>query len=165
MRLPGAGHSWCYGTPGVAMAVAAAARALGRDDWQGTARRLARDASAAPLPPEPDLGLCHGLAGTAHTLHRLYRATGEPSCASAARRAFRALLRRRRPEEGGGFPVDPSSAHTGTARGAERQREVGGLLRGSAGIGLALLGGLAATPPLWDGVMLLDQIPKTSAKS
>jgi class I lanthipeptide synthase len=60
-------HAWCYGTPGVAMGMFAAARALNHreraDDW---ARRLglalADDASDARLD---SAGFCHGAAGLA----------------------------------------------------------------------------------------------------
>jgi len=63
--------SWCYGATGIARAQQIAAIALGDTGWQ----REAETALAANLAPErlaeiTDPGLCHGIAGITHTLHR-----------------------------------------------------------------------------------------------
>ncbi|MCP4655950.1 MAG: lanthionine synthetase C family protein [bacterium] len=150
--------AWCYGDPGVAVALLGAARSVGREDWEQEALRIAQ--RAAERPPESsgiqDAGLCHGAAGLGHLFNRLYQATGEEKMAEAARYWFRRALGMRRPGEGiAGYLAlsmvpgkDDEMAWT----------PVRGFLTGAAGIGLALIAAVSATKPEWDRV-LLSSIP------
>jgi lantibiotic modifying enzyme len=150
--------AWCYGDLGVAAALAVAARAVGRDDWQAAALRVARRAAARP--PERsgvlDAGLCHGAAGVAHVFARLAAAAGDASLADAARRWYAVALDLRRPDEGvagylsweptrGGWIADP------------------GFLTGAAGVALALAAGIAPAEPGWDRVLGISTAPVAAA--
>jgi lantibiotic modifying enzyme len=75
--------AWCYGDPGVAVALLAAGR---REE----ALEVARAAASRPLENcgVVDGGLCHGAAGLLHVFNRLHQATGEDILAEAARRWF-----------------------------------------------------------------------------
>src|SRR5580658_7389340 len=79
-RLPGGGPSafpglvapdtaatstrtaWCYGDPGIAIAMLGAARALGDHTWEDRALQVARGAAQRPAEQTGvrDAGLCHG---------------------------------------------------------------------------------------------------------
>lgn len=79
--------AWCYGDPGVAVALLAAGR---RDDAVEVAR------AAATRPVEScgvvDAGICHGAAGLLHVFNRLHQETGDGVLAEAARRWFEHTL-------------------------------------------------------------------------
>jgi hypothetical protein len=151
--------SWCCGEAGVAAGLLGAARAVGEPRWESAALELARAAAARP-PADGgvvDAGLCHGAAGVAHAFLRLHRATGDERCADAARRWFRDLLDRRRPGRGEtGFFTAPRASHFGSPGGEAELAEVGGLMRGVAGIGLTLLAATSEVPPAWDRLLLLS---------
>ncbi len=144
--------AWCYGDPGIALAVDVSARALGRPDWQ--ARALAVGRSAARRAPEEtgvtDFSLCHGAAGLGHMFNRLCQETGEAVFADAGRFWLRRSLAARLPERG--FPGYEKLAP------AEWLAEPG-LLNGAAGVGLALLAGVSSCEPGWDRVLLMSSFP------
>jgi lantibiotic modifying enzyme len=143
--------AWCYGDPGVAIAMLSAARGAGRRDWEADALRIAR--RAATRSPESsgvrDAGLCHGAAGVAHVFNRMHQATGEDWLADAARAWFARALDMRQPNGVGGF-----LGYTPSAEAPWRPET--GLLTGAAGIGLALLAACTSVEPEWDRVLLLD---------
>lgn len=155
--------AWCYGDPGIALALLAAARAVGEPAWEREALALAR--AAARRPPENcnvnDAGLCHGAAGLGHLLNRLYQATGEPEFLEAARAWLRRALSYREPGRGiGGFlaytTVDESFEEMGWIDDA-------GFLIGSAGMALILLAATSGVEPAWDRVLLISPLPGKSA--
>lgn len=148
--------AWCYGDPGVATALLAAARAIRAPEWEHEAISVALE--AARRPPNQtgviDGGLCHGSAGLAHVYHRLYRATGNRLFAVAARNWIKRTLAFRRP--GGGI-----AGFFAWSRGYAPPppwRSVPGFLRGAAGIVLALLAATDSQPPDWDRVLLLSTL-------
>jgi hypothetical protein len=116
--------AWCYGDPGIAVALYPADR--------GAALALARE--AARRAPDDcgvrDASLCHGAAGLAHLYNRLAQATGDAELAAVARTWLERALAMR--------PVDPG-AH---------------LLDGTVGVGLALLAATTRTEPRWDRLLL-----------
>ena len=141
--------AWCYGDPGVAVALLSAAHALDDADLLGEAREVARGCAARVEPLVRDAGLCHGSAGLGHVFARLGRGLGDPEVLDLAGWWMREALRARTPGEGvGGYltyrPDD------------DRYEAEPGVLEGSAGIGLALLSALSAEEPWWDGLLLLD---------
>jgi lantibiotic modifying enzyme len=149
--------AWCAGNAGLSVALLAAGRACGRDDWDRAARRLAA-AAAERYPDDPggfDPALCHGTAGLSHLFHRWYQATGDPALLAAARRWFERTLARRRPGQGiGGY----------LCRSRQADGRLGwipdpGFLGGAAGIGLALLAAATPVEPAWDRLLLLSGRP------
>ena len=155
--------TWCYGDPGIAMAMLLAARAVGERLWEERALWLARQ--VAKRPPGRtgvvDIGLCHGAAGMGHLLNRLFQATGEEIFQESARSWFRRTLDMRDPERGlaGYLAYDPREA------GADPVWiEDAGLLVGVSGIALSLLGALTPIEPAWDR-MLLASFPVGSASA
>jgi hypothetical protein len=143
--------AWCYGDPGVAIALLAAARACRRADWEAEARALALRAAACP--PEvarvADAALCHGAAGLAHVLRRLHQALGDPELADGARRWFADALAQRRPGDGLGGYRSPHAVE-----GVEQWLPDPSLLTGAPGTALALLGALGGEDPDWDELLL-----------
>jgi hypothetical protein len=151
--------AWCYGDLGIAAALLAAARALGRDDWERQAIAAGHAAAGRFLDGSGvrDAGLCHGAAGVGHLFHRLFRGTGEPRFGEAARHWLGEALALRRPGDGfGGF-----LAYDGVdlEAGGSGWRADSGFLEGSAGVGLALLAALDPGEPAWDRVLLASTRP------
>ncbi len=146
--------AWCAGHAGLAVALLAAGRAGGRDDWQQAAHRLAAAAAARDQEGAgvSDPALCHGTAGLSHLFHRLHQATGDPVLLAAAHRWLRRTLARRRSGAGiGGY----------LCRGRQADGRIGwiadgGFLGGAAGIGLALLAAATPVAPAWDRLLLLS---------
>ncbi len=146
--------AWCAGDAGLSVALLAAGRACGRDDWEGEARRLAVVAAERYLDDAEgfDLALCHGTAGLSHLFHRLHQALGDPALLVAARRWLERTLEWRWPGEGiGGY----------LCRGRKADGSFGwladpGFLGGAAGIGLALLAAATPVEPAWDRLLLLS---------
>jgi lantibiotic biosynthesis protein len=147
--------AWCYGDPGVAAALLAAARAAGEPEWERAAVEVALSAAERPEPGSGirDAGLCHGAAGLGHLFNRMYHTTGEERFADAARFWFERTLAFKQPGQGiGGF-------RTWGVIGEPDElgwRDDAGFLEGTAGVGLALLGALSEVEPAWDRVLAIS---------
>lgn len=137
--------SWCYGTPGIALGVTAAAGLRGRPDWAASVAAALDDAVAAPAGMA-DAGLCHGWAGLAHVLWRLDPVRYE----HAVDTAIDAVLDAFEPDSPFGFR---SASHDGPL-------DHPGLLEGAAGVALALHryahGGDVRTG--WDRALMCPQL-------
>ena len=141
-------QGWCYGDPGVAIALHRAGRvdpacrpiALERARFCG-----GLDLAGARLH---DASLCHGAAGVALILHRMHQDTGDGELAAAATAWYRRVLELASEGQGiggylfarenGSWIADPS------------------ILTGAAGVGLALLAAATSTAPDWDRLLLLS---------
>jgi lantibiotic modifying enzyme len=133
-KRPPSRSAWCYGDPGIAVALLSAAQSLGRGSWAEQALSAARSAANGTEALILSTGLCHGAFGLGHLFNRLFRSTGDEVFAEAARAWFERGL------------AEPWRVRAGDAC----------LLTGTAGIGLALLAAIDDTEPAWDRVMLLD---------
>jgi hypothetical protein len=130
--------AWCYGEPGAAAALLAAARATGdaaleRDAIGLGLRAAGRDVATSGVG---DAGICHGSAGLAHVFNRLWQGTGDPRFAAAAR-AW----------------IDVTLDHL--AAGAVHD-DTGSLLTSIDGIGLVLLAAVGDHEPRWDRLLLMS---------
>jgi lantibiotic modifying enzyme len=147
--------AWCYGDPGVAAALLAAARAAGEPEWEKAAVEVALSCTERPEQGSGirDAGLCHGAAGLGHLFNRMYHTTGEERFADAARFWFERTLAYKQTGQGiGGFRAwgvvgEPTELGW---------RDDAGFLEGTAGIGLALLGALSDVEPAWDRVLAIS---------
>jgi lantibiotic modifying enzyme len=134
--------AWCYGDPGIAVALLAAARGVGFAAWESEAVALAR-AAAGRRPEETrvhDAGFCHGAAGLAHIYNRISQATQDSALADAARSWFERTL----------------DMHQTAERDDEFWAADRSLLTGTAGIGLALLAAITPIQPRWDRMFLVS---------
>ena len=147
--------AWCYGDPGVSLALWAVALHGGSAPAELdaiTERWMARTPEEARAM---DAGLCHGTVGLAHICNRLYQATRRPAYRDAALRWLSHTLALRRPGEGiAGFRAYRNGWTTDA-----------GFLEGVAGIGLALLAALTPVEPEWDALMLCDLPVSPSSSS
>jgi hypothetical protein len=146
--------AWCYGDPGIGLALLTAGRAVAAADWCAEGVATLRAAAARPRTTTgvDDAGLCHGALGLSHVFHRAYRATGDATFAAAARAWLTSALDLRTPGHGiGGFrtwaplPGDPTFVWSGDRT----------LLTGSAGIALALLAAISPIAPAWQRLLCL----------
>src|SRR4051812_6623792 len=147
--------AWCYGDPGVAVALLEAGRARGREDWIELAGRAIDKMAARAHDASGVTGasLCHGSAGLAHLCGRLHLATGRPELADMACHWIDRTLALRGHEDGlGGYsvwdPMDPDEVG-GDVQGP-------GFLAGIAGVALALAAGASDRPPDWDRSLLVS---------
>lgn len=177
---PGPARSaWCYGDPGVALALMLAARDVGELAWATAATDLALRAAARPAGHTgvTDAGLCHGSAGLAHLFNRLYQLTAEQALADAARFWVERTLElcsapgesapgAETPSTKGLAKKSPLTAAPGAAAPARvplptTARPAGngpGLLEGAAGIALALTAAATTADPVWDQMLLVSSI-------
>jgi hypothetical protein len=153
--------AWCYGDPGIAAALWSVAIRTGADpaEWRELALACAR--RPAVLCGVVDVSLCHGAAGLAHLHNRFFQASGDERFRRAARDWFDQTLAMRRRGEGiAGFtgrrPRAPGSDETPV------DQAVPDFIDGAAGVGLALLAGLAREEPGWDRLLLCDLPPGRS---
>jgi hypothetical protein len=149
--------AWCYGEPGVAIALLHAARSAGRTDWERAAVLLARQAAQrSPAQAQVvDAGLCHGAAGLAHLFNRLFQATGDPVLRNAAIGWFAHTLAMQEPGQGiAGYRAWLPGPAMDFSWGADP-----GLLTGAAGVALALLAAATAVEPEWDRLLLVSTRP------
>lgn len=142
--------AWCYGDPGLACVLLAAGGPSPDGLWTKAAhdllvRTMKRSTEETGVV---DATVCHGTAGLAHLFNRAFQATRRPSFALAAQRWFAATLEMRVPgARFGGFRnwwPEVGEWHSD-----------GGLLTGSAGIGLALLAATSDVEPTWDRPLLI----------
>lgn len=149
--------AWCYGDPGVAVALLAAADALKDDALRDEALDLALSCAARGEHESGivDAPLCHGSVGLAHVFHRLYRGLGDERLADAARHWVERTLAWRHPGEpvGGYGSMRPPDE----GEGLEYQPS-GGFLEGAAGVGLALLAAVSEHAPDWDLLLLTKPV-------
>lgn len=152
MREPATRSAWCYGDPGVAIALLGAAITFDRPQWRDAGIALARGVARRSREAIGcrDAGLCHGTAGLGHILNRAYQVTHDEELGDAARGWIRETLATRVQNAVGGFREAPPT------HDEARWEETAGFLTGAAGIGLALLAAATDVPPEWDRVMLLD---------
>lgn len=136
--------AWCYGDPGVAVALLLAGRDLGEPDWQQAGIELGLQAGRR-LPEQSgvtEAGVCHGAAGLAHLFMRMYELAGTEEFAAAATFWIdRTLAMTDR------VPVREAGSHQISWHGP-------GLLEGSAGIALVLLAACEPAEPVWDQMLL-----------
>ena len=151
-------QGWCYGGLGLSAALLAAARAVGRDEWEPQAIEYARLEAGreAEETGVVDMCLCHGGAGNGHVYNRLYQATGEVIFRDAATRWLRSAL--------------SSYDRTLGPCGFLFRRGIDGVwgpnfdfLNGSAGVALALLAASSDVTPEWDRVLMTDISPLLAA--
>ena len=147
--------AWCYGDPGVAGALLAAATAVNDRALEAHAIRIALRAAERPVAAcrVNDAGLCHGAAGLGHTFHRMYLTTGNARLARAARSwLVRALDFRREIDAIAGFGAWSPGENGGSPTWSPEL----GLLEGIAGIALAFSAALTGEDPTWDRLLLLS---------
>lgn len=146
------GPAWCYGDPGIAVALLTAARGLGDDALERTAVDLACRAAAATLPIQPDGGICHGAAGMAHMYNRLYQSTREHALKDAAQYWVERTLGEYRHAR-----VAVQEPDHGWVQGGEDGPWDGyDVIQGAAGVALVLLAAATSLEPAWDGMFLLS---------
>lgn len=159
-RPRGTRLAWCYGDPGVAVALLLAGRALGDGDVVEQARDVAR--RCAGQSPEGVDGdgvdgptLCHGSAGLGHLFNRLGHALGDERVLDLARHWFGVTLDR---DLATLTAIDRAAAKQVLAHGGRLAVEPGpGMLFGAAGTGLALLAATSDQEPWWDGVLFVQR--------
>ena len=149
--------AWCYGNPGIAVALLAAARSVGNRHWEGEALEMARNAARWPVETSGvrDAGLCHGSAGLGHLFNRIYQATGDEVCGEAARVWLLCALESMCPND---WPIGFPSWEL-VADAELELREHAGILTGVSGVGLALLASTFSVAPDWDRFLLASLPP------
>ncbi len=147
--------AWCYGDPGVALALFAAASATGRSDWRDAAHAIAAWSARRPIGTcaVADTSVCHGSSGSMHIYNRLFQATGDPVFERAALAWFRSTLDLL---EAGAWDGVPASDDPADLKAAN-------ILEGKAGVALALASAASSRAPTWDRLLLADLEPWPAA--
>jgi len=153
--------SWCWGDPGITLCLLAASRAIGwtavEADCLAMARRVAAlDPASTGLA---DASLCHGFAGGAHMLNRLFQATEDEQFRVAAQTWIAHLLAVRNDTGLAGWWFNRDDG------GIVRRVRSAGLLTGASGVGLVLTAATCGIPPWWDRVMVLGDAMESVASA
>lgn len=142
--------AWCYGDPGVAVALWGVASRLGTS----TSLALETAHDCATRAPETcgisDSALCHGTAGIAHLCNRFYQASGDTTFRDAARDWYLRTLSGRRPANDG---IGGFLQWRGDEHGWQSSTS---LIDGAIGVGLSLISAITETEPTWDRMLLCD---------
>ena len=144
--------AWCYGDPGVAVALLAAGEALGDDGALALAREVAL--GCAGRDAEVDATLCHGSAGLGHMFNRLGQALADERLLDLARHWFVETVER---HAAGLTVVDRAATKRLLREAGTVSVDAGyGLLFGAAGAGLALASAILDRAPRWDAAMFVQ---------
>jgi hypothetical protein len=146
-RVAPARDAWCYGGPGVAVALRQAGELLGDPELRTLATASIAEVLRRPVAARriDGPGFCHGEAGLLQIVLRL--AQDEPALRPGAGELTQRLLARYDPGTRLGYrSVEPG--------GVEADRP--GLLEGSTAIAMVLLASVSAVPPDWDRLFLLS---------
>jgi lantibiotic biosynthesis protein len=155
--------AWCYGDPGVVVALHHGARALGRPELAADVLALAIEAAGRPIAASGavDAGLCHGSAGLLHLFASLFHATGEARFAEAARRWYENTLSYAHPEDSEALAGYRMVHAGGPSHDVRISRADGTFLTGIVGVGLALYSATSELDPGWDR-LLVPRVPPES---
>jgi lantibiotic biosynthesis protein len=156
--------AWCYGDLGIAAALLVAARAAGHAALEAASLVVARRAARRPMSGArvQDAGLCHGAAGIAHILNRLYHGTNDTLIRDAAIGWYRRALDLQQPGVGVAGYRSWGADRTTLSSGHLTWQDDPGFLTGAAGVGLALVGAVSEQDPQWDRVLLTAVVPAIS---
>jgi len=147
--------AWCYGDPGVALALWNAAHWNGNTAWRQEAVALAQGVTRRPAAEcgVVDASLCHGSAGLGHIMNRFFQWTGDAAFRQSADHWFSHLLDQRRahPGDAGLRTLFPDFFNA-----AAFQK---GLGDGAVGAALALIAAASQAAPDWDACMLMSLLP------
>ena len=141
--------AWCYGDPGVALALLDAAVSLGDAELLDQGQRIALRAAARPLENSgvSDCGLCHGSTGLSLLFRRLNTIAPRPELEAANDRWMSHTLSRYATHGLDGLLSRDDKHQTAASRHSA--------LTGIAGIGLVLAEELFAPAPDWAAWLLL----------
>ncbi|GAB4034271.1 lanthionine synthetase C family protein [Spirosoma gilvum] len=143
--------AWCYGDLGIANTLWMAGSILRLPIWQTRAYEVMLKASLRRTPIETmikDAVICHGSAGSAYQFRKFAKRTQHPQLTQAAEFWLQELVTYILPE-------DQDDIFLRYATEAGQYVSERGLLDGTAGVGLVLLGELGA-PTTWDRFLLLS---------
>jgi len=150
--------AWCYGDPGIAVALLSAAQSTKSADWERQAIEIGINASRRD-PAQcgvTDAGLCHGATGLAHVYNRLFQATRQREFADVSIFWFDRALEMRRSGQGvAGFAAYVPNADPVVQWHSDRE-----FLMGATGVALSLLAASSSVEPLWDRLLLASVRPK-----
>ncbi|MGO8992678.1 MAG: lanthionine synthetase C family protein [Polyangiaceae bacterium] len=137
--------AWCYGDPGIAIALAAAASVTQSPEIRSAALQVARGAARRERGTSGvvDGSVCHGSSGLAHLFNRLYNYYGDPLLAESAR----AWIEHAQADTGWQVPLPVSD-----------RRDI---LTGVSGMALVLVAAASNREPRWDD-LLLARLPRSS---
>ncbi|MEA3477357.1 MAG: lanthionine synthetase C family protein [Bacteroidota bacterium] len=144
--------AWCYGDPGIGLAIKQAAIATNNAAWEKDYLEILENCSrrqSLSADYVMDAGLCHGTAGLAQVFNHIFQLSKDQKYHEAAEFWIRQTLEMARFHDGlAGF-----KAYRNNAKGEWDNEH--GLLEGVAGIGLALMTSISNEKPEWDTCLLI----------
>jgi len=148
-------QGWCYGDLGVAASLLLAGQSLNRADIVTRSIAVACRVAQRGLSAQSnilDASLCHGDAGIAHVLNRMYQTTADESLAEYARLFFIKTLKRYQPQDSNllGYQSVDDILDDGTITLDAKDYS---FLTGIVGISLSLMAAITAQEPKWDHLL------------
>jgi len=145
--------AWCYGDMGIGISLLDIAHTMNNKEWETIAIKVLLNCTKRRDLEKNhvlDACLCHGSAGLAHLLNRLYHKTNLNEFKEAAIFWYSKTIE---------FANDKKSLSGFVNVNAEEyggSKEDFGFLVGISGIGLALLSGISDIDPTWDQILLIS---------
>ena len=145
--------AWCYGDPGIGMALWQAGKFLQNRRWELAAIEiLHRSTNRMELEANGiyDASICHGSAGLVQIFNRLFQETGDQKFYRAAIYWLKVTLDLGKYEDGiAGFKYQNPTKPEGWVKSSD-------FLEGIAGIGLVLISAVSDITPSWDECLMLS---------
>jgi lantibiotic biosynthesis protein len=138
-RVYGSKIGYCYGDLGLACGFSAIANNLDRSDFRQMAMNLGRRVANNVFEKGNlvyDIGLCHGAAGNAYMLLKLFRELNDDILLQASLKQYRQLLTLKHKENG---IVGFTSIAYETASGKFSRKSNHGFIEGVAGMGISIV--------------------------
>lgn len=139
--------AWCYGNPGVAMAMQVAGIATNKNRYKKISKKIMIDAYNKPreINRINSPTFCHGISGLLQISLRLYQLTNQEIYKQQSKRMVKELSINFNKKYKFGFRDFNS-----------KYEENPGILNGSSGILLSLLTATSSSAPSWDRMFLLS---------
>lgn len=145
--------AWCYGDPGIGMALWQAGKLLQNGRWESAAIEiLHRATNRMELEANGiyDASICHGSAGLVQIFNRSFQETGDQKFYHAAIYWLKVTLDLGKNKDGiAGFKYRNPTKPEGWVKSSD-------FLEGIAGIGLVLISAVSDITPGWDECLMLS---------
>lgn len=139
--------AWCYGNPGIAIAMQMAGIAMNKNKYKRMSKRIMLDAYNKPLEINRinSPTFCHGISGVLQISLRLYQLTNQEIYKEQSKRMVKELLTNFNKKYKFGYR-DFNLKYENNP----------GILTGSSGILLSLMAATSRVDPSWDRIFLLS---------
>lgn len=162
ISIPSPRTAWCYGDPGISVALLSASENYHRTDWRSKAIEIGYSAAIRPLTSRDVMlpSFCHGTSGTAHLFNNLFRASNEVVFLEKSTSLFNLTIQHLKNKYSALNYYNQDNCKTPLTDVQADWYNDFSLLNGESGIGLTLLSATTSIQPTWDEIFLASIQPQ-----